>query len=361
MISAVTTDEVGHGGLQLVADRAWELVGADVATVALPSPDGESLTLSVVAGPASTDLRGQAFPIASSVSGEVIATGRPVVLEDAAHDEHASQPQVSAGVIGPAIWVPLRASGDVVGTLSVARRSGAEPFSEAELELVLLFAAQAGVILEIDRSRDDVRRLSILEDQERIARDLHDTVIQRLFATGLSLQGLTRLTSEPVSGRLASAIDDLDATIRQIRTVIFGLERPVGRELNGLRGRILDLAVEAARVLGFDPRVTFSGPIDTVVDVGTADEVVAVLREALSNVSRHAAAREVVIDAGTDGAAFTLTVTDDGVGLGDGGGASGHGVENMLARAARRGGTAEIGTRPEGGVRVRWSVPLGRV
>ena len=222
-----------------------------------------------------------------------------------------------------------------------------------------LFAAQASVILEVARGREDARRVSILEDQERIARDLHDTVIQRLFATGLTLQGVSRLTTEPARSRIMTAVDDLDTTIRQIRTVIFGLERVAGGPPAGLRSRILDLCAEAARSLGFDPTVAFDGPIDTMVPGDIGDDVTTVLREALSNVSRHAAAHAVSVRIAADGSEIAVVVSDDGSGCA----ASdrqrgGRGLENMGERARRRGGRFEIVATATGGSCLRWTVPI---
>jgi signal transduction histidine kinase len=361
VVAAVAGEREGQAALQLVADRACVLAGADVATIALPSDGGDTLEVAVVAGAASAAFLGDRFPVAGSVSGEVIATGRPVVLADASGDYRTAQPQVRHGQIGPAMWVPLTAYGTPVGTLGVGRATESEPFTDAELDLVLLFAAHASVIVEVDRGRDDARRLSILEDQERIARDLHDTVIQRLFATGLSLQSLCRLTDEPTTSRILAAIDELDGTIRQIRTVIFGLERPTSGPSTALRGRVLDLCAEAARVLGFEPTVGFSGPIDTVTGGELADEIVAVLREALSNVSRHAAANSVAVDVTADDETVTLIVSDDGRGLDTGtelGG--GQGLENMRVRALRRSGRFELTARPDGGTLLLWSSPHTR-
>jgi signal transduction histidine kinase len=359
LVSAVAAHGEGDAALQLVADRACELAAADVATIAMPGPDGESLVMEVVAGPAASDLRGRVFPVVSSVSGEVIRTGEAVMVADASEDPRVDQPQVQLGQIGPAIWVPLTAYGDPVGALSVARTKGASPFSPSELELVLLFAAQASVILEVARGREDARRVSILEDQERIGRDLHDTVIQRLFATGLSLQGAARLTTEPATSRVMAAVDDLDTTIRQIRTVIFGLERDTGGPTVGLRSRILDLCAEAARGLGFDPTVAFDGPLDTVVRVDLGQDITTVLREALSNVSRHASARAVDVRLTAAHGEVALVVTDDGAAFDTRDiRRGGRGLDNMRARADSRGGRFEIVAMPEGGCRLNWSAPL---
>jgi GAF domain-containing protein len=165
---------VGRSALQLIADHARDLVGADLATIARPGPEHDELVLDVVSGHGTEALHGQVFSAKGSISGEVMETGRSVVLVDASQDHWVQQPQVRDGLIGPAIWVPLTSFGRWVGTLAVARDAGSPAFTEPELELTRLFATKAGVVLELDQSRDNVLRLSMLEDQERIARDLHD-------------------------------------------------------------------------------------------------------------------------------------------------------------------------------------------
>jgi signal transduction histidine kinase len=359
VVESVAAARSNVDALQLVADRARELVDADLATVALPA-GADDLSIGVVSGVAAAELQGRRFPIADSISGEVLRTGERIVLTDAAADHRVSQPQVSVGAIGPAIWIPLTANGEPVGALSLARLGGAPPFSEAELELVQLFAAHASVILEVDRGRDDVRRLSILEDQERIARDLHDTVIQRLFATGLSLQATARITPEPAASRLMDAVDDLDETIRQIRTVIFCLDRsPVATRSDSVRRRVLDVCTEAGRALGFEPVIRFEGLVDTEVPSGYGDDVIAVIREALSNVARHAHAATAWVDVAVDVDGLTVSVADDGRGIDRGHVPLGDGLDNLRARAARRSGNVEIGDRPGGGTALIWTVPLG--
>jgi signal transduction histidine kinase len=242
--------------------------------------------------------------------------------------------------------------------LSVGRLRGAAPFTDAEIDLLLLFAAHAGVILEVDQGRDDAQRVSVLHDQERIARDLHDTVIQRLFATGLSLQAAARQTDEPATSRLMSAVDDLDDTIRQIRTVIFGLERPAASEPTSLRARLLDVCAEASRALGFEPTIRFDGPIDVAVGGTDTADVVPVVREALSNVARHAAASHVDVEVAVRDGHVHVVVADDGRGLDGAAPSGGHGLDNLRARAARRGGALEIVDGPAGGTTLRWSAPL---
>lgn len=357
ILEAVASGREGAGALQLVADQARELVGADIASVALPV-SADELSMEIVAGEAGAELRGRRFRAAESVSGDVVRTGRMVVMADASQDDRLAQPQVSLGIIGPAVWVALTANGQPAGSLAVARVREADPFTDAELELVQLFAAHASVILEIERGREDVLRLSLLEDQERIARDLHDTVIQRLFATGLALQAAARASNEPTASKLMASVDDLDETIRQIRTVIFGLERPMTAGTHGARRRILDVCAEATRALGFDPAVRFDGPVDTRIAPDETADVVAVVREALANVARHAGARTASVDVVVEAERLTVTVTDDGRGLGAGERVVGHGMANLRRRAEHRGGTFETSNRPTGGAEVRWSVPL---
>ena len=359
VISVAAGAHRGRSALQLIADHARELVAADIATIARPRSGANELVMDVVAGPTAGGLAGQLFAAQGSVSGEVMHTGAPVVIIDAARDHRVQQPQVRGGDIGPAIWVALSAFGRRVGTLSVARVVGSPPFTDSQLDLVLLFAAQAGVIVELDESRDERLRLSMLEDQERIARDLHDSVIQRLFATGLSLQSASRLArDESLHQRIMSAVDELDTTVRHMRTVIFGLERPRQAAAPSLRSGTLDVCAEAARVLGFEPRVLFDGPLDTVVPAVAAGEMLAVLRESLSNVSRHAASQTVSVEVSVDATSLVLVVTDDGRGLPATDTGGGRGLHNMRTRAADLGGTATIEPRSEGGVRVCWSVPL---
>jgi signal transduction histidine kinase len=243
----------------------------------------------------------------------------------------------------------------------VARAAGAPPFSAGDLEMVLSFAAQASVALDYDRGRQRLHRMTLLEDQERIARDLHDTVIQRLFAVGLSLQATSRLVHDPdIQQRLTAAVDDLDLTVRHIRTVIFDVEAPRSGRDSGVRGKVLDLTREAGRALGFEPRVTFSGPLDATVADHLADDVLATLREALSNATRHAQARHVDVELTVTGTLVVLRVNDDGIGivLDRTDSAVGHGLRNMQTRAERLGGRFELRAGPDGGTVVEWQAPL---
>jgi signal transduction histidine kinase len=240
--------------------------------------------------------------------------------------------------------------------LVVGRVVGAPPFTSRDVDALRQFASQASVVIDYGQTREDLHRLSLLEDQERIARDLHDRVIQRLFATGLSLQGATRLIREDEARRrVEAAVEELDNTVRHIRTVIFEVESHFGAD--STRSRILELTRETARSLGFQPRVTFDGPVDVEVPNRIAEDLLSTLREALSNVARHAHATSVSV-AVSVGDEIVLRVIDDGIGPPSDTSREGKGLGNMRTRAERHGGSMEI--RPGGhvvGTTIEWRVP----
>ncbi|MGH9150922.1 MAG: GAF domain-containing protein, partial [Acidimicrobiales bacterium] len=241
------------------------------------------------------------------------------------------------------LGVPVRVRDEVFGKLYLTDKTTAEVFTDVDEELVVALAAAAGIAIENARLHGRVQELAVLEDRERIARDLHDTAIQRLFATGLSLQGAARLAQRPeVGARIAQAVEDLDLTVKHIRSAIFGLEssRP---STGGLRSRILSVAGEAAGPLGFEARVLFDGPLDTAVPASIVDDLETVLREALTNVAHHAKARRVDVSLAVElGGDIVLRVADDGVGPPDDeplpGSDSGLGLRNLARRAERHGG-----------------------
>ena len=241
------------------------------------------------------------------------------------------------------LGVPIRLRNEVFGNLYLTDKRTAEVFTDVDEELVVGLAAAAGVAIENARLHAKLHSLGLAEDRERIARDLHDTVIQRLFATGMSLQGSLRLVRDDpaaATARIEQAVEDLDVTVKQIRMAIFGLEERRASE-QGLRSALLSIAREAASVLGFEPRVMFDGPLDTGVDDLVAAELTSVLREALSNVARHANASRVDIEVLVEDG-VRLRVVDDGVGLPAEVPQNGHGLRNMQERASRLGGTLEM-------------------
>ncbi|MGD9999157.1 MAG: GAF domain-containing protein [Ilumatobacteraceae bacterium] len=255
------------------------------------------------------------------------------------------------------LGVPIAVRGEVFGNLYLCDKRGGDVFTDVDEELVVGLASAAGIAIENARLHARIADVATIEDRERIARDLHDTVIQRLFAIGLALQATVRLVNDPkVADRLMTAVDDLDTTVRDVRAAIFELHtvRLPGRSV---RQGLVQLCAESARGLGFEPVIRFDGPIDSAVDDALADELFAVVREALTNVAKHAHAHAVEVWARARDSVLTVQITDDGVGY-SGGLGPGRGVENLQARANRLGGTFHIGRSESGGTSVEWRVPL---
>jgi signal transduction histidine kinase len=256
------------------------------------------------------------------------------------------------------LGVPIRVRDTVFGNLYLTDKRSADSFADADEELVVALASAAAVAIENARLHTKVQDMALIEDRERIARDLHDTVIQRLFATGMALQGSARLVRndpDEAIDRIERAVDDLDLTVKHIRTAIFGLEssRPV---LDGTRSRVLSLVRESTGPLGFEPSVLLDGPVDTGIPSAVAAELMSTLREALSNVARHARATRVEVEVVFDDD-IRLTVTDDGVGPPGPTARRGKGLANMASRAARLGGTFELRPAEPTGTVLEWRVP----
>jgi signal transduction histidine kinase len=259
--------------------------------------------------------------------------------------------------IGHAVVFPLGASANVRGVLIVARRAGGPPFAPRVTALVASFAAQAGVALELAARRADAERLSVYEDRERIARDLHDLVIQRLYATGMSLEGTMPLAGRPeVADRIRNAVDAMDDTIKDIRTSIFALQARGTGKGPTLRADILALVDEMGEMLGFDPALRLGSGLDARLTGAITEQALAVLREALSNVARHAAATTADVTADIMDQDLVVTVSDNGHGIQPGTRRSG--LSNMTKRARQLHGDLAISPRPEGGTRLVWRVPV---
>jgi signal transduction histidine kinase len=254
------------------------------------------------------------------------------------------------------LGAPVAVRGQVFGNVYLCDKVGGGAFTDDDEELVVNLASVASLAIENARLHARVAELATLEDRERIARDLHDTVIQRLFAIGLSLQATQRLVDDPVvASRLVSAVDDLDTTVRDIRAAIFELQ-VAHRSGASVRQQLLDLAAQSAPALHFDPVLRFDGPIDAAVESSLAEELLAVVREALANIARHAHASRAEVGVEVREQRLSLVVKDDGVGYSTER-PHGHGITNLQARAARLGGQFTIaGTA--GGTELRWAVPI---
>lgn len=262
----------------------------------------------------------------------------------------------SEGELQPRLLVPLLGAEDrEVGSLEIVRGAGGHPFESADREMAERFARSVAIARELALSRIDEQRLVLADERERIARDLHDHVIQSLFAIGLTLQSAVGDPTSKTGAKIASQVDAIDATIRQIRQAIYRLSAPSTADAYSLRARINTLVRQTLEGEGLDSRLEFSGPVDTLVDTSLGDEVAAVIREALSNAVRHAQARVVTVSIAVRGAQVVITVTDDGRGIQQGGRRSG--LENLRARAIERGGVFAVGAAAPRGTQVRWAVP----
>ncbi|MCX5262526.1 GAF domain-containing protein [Streptomyces sp. NBC_00199] len=346
--------------LKLIAERAGELTHSALAAVASPMEDTDALAVEIAVGMDAEAHRGLVLPMDKSLMGLAFAGAAPVTSDDVGNDERISLEPARFDGLGAAVAVPIgTGEAGARGVVLLAREAGGPTFSATETETLLAFAAQAAIAMELAERRADAEQIAVLEDRDRIARDLHDLAIQRLFATGMTLQSAGRfIEHDGASERVARAVDDLDETIKIIRSTIFGLRTRDGAGGTGLRARAVRVVGEAAPVLGFAPSVRMEGLLDTDVPEETADHAVAVLSEALTNVARHARASRADVVLATDGRELRLAVTDDGVGVPAGGRRSG--LRNMAERAGRLGGRLELGTPGDGGTTLTWRVPLRR-
>jgi len=350
------SDAEPHDVLALITRLGLEMAGADLVMLALPAAGGGQLMIEHAVGAGAEGALGLVLPVQGSASGMVIASGKPLAVDDFSGDERVAPVAREQLGLGPAVLVPLGSAGNVRGVLTAARHRGSLPLSPPAVEMLITFAAQAGIGLELAEHRKDVQRLALFEDRDRIARDLHDLVIQRLFATGMSLQGSAGLIADPeAANRVRQAVDALDETIRDIRSAIFTLQsRPQVRPA-GARARILEIVGEATESLGFAPSVRMEERLDVLVSAEMSEQLLAVLREALSNVARHADASRVsvAVAAGSD---LILTVRDDGSGMK--GSTRRSGLANLADRASKLGGTLRVDPAEGGGTQLEWRVPL---
>ncbi|HEV2637992.1 MAG TPA: GAF domain-containing protein [Actinocrinis sp.] len=369
--------------LEVFARRVRAYAGADLLAVALPEAEREDLMIVVADGLGAEAVRGSAVRVDGSPIGAVFKSGEPAWAAQSgaelpggsAPDAAGPGPGFGLGLglglhpgLGPAALVPIGAGGQVRGVILLARRIGAAPFDEAVMRPTVDLAVQAAIVLELAERRRDTELLSLYADRDRIGRDLHDQAIQRLFAVSMTLQGAYKITEKPaVAQRIARAIEDLDDTMKVIRSTIFALHaHDLDDGTPSVRARVIEVCEQMAGMLGFQPTVRFSGPVDTVTDESVGEHVLAVLREALSNAARHAKATAVEVGLETVDGRLTLTVTDDGIGIPSGERRSG--LANLHERAVQLGGTFTVGERlsaleslstngSASGTTLMWTVP----
>ena len=343
--------------LERIAEHARDLAGADGATIVGVSETPGELVVAAASGARSGELRGQRLPAEGSISGEVMRTGQSLMLDDVSSDGRAHQPIVRLGRHGPALFAPLRVHGGSTGTLMVANLKGGRRFDARQRRLVESFADQASVALEYERAQAELRRLGLLEERERIAKELHDGIIQSLFAVGMGLQGTALTSTSPdTPARIEKAVAELDRVIRDLRNYIFGLRPGI------LADRQLD---QALRTLAAEMQTRSSTSVLVDVDETLAAdlsprsaELVQLTREALSNIARHARASRARVRLARRGARAVLTVEDNGVGFDPNGDSRGHGLGNMKARAIALGGKLTVSSGRGRGTRLVATFPI---
>ncbi|MEU3894829.1 GAF domain-containing sensor histidine kinase [Streptomyces sp. NPDC045251] len=346
------------GALRLIAERAQEITACALGVVALPVPGTDELAVELAIGREAGAWRGRVLPVRGSLMGEAFARSVPVSSQDVSHDERITAGPPRFAGLGPAVAVPIGADEHVRGVVLLVREAGGPVFTEKETQPLQVFAAQAAVAMELAERRRDAEQIALLEDRDRIARDLHDLAIQRLFATAMTLQSAGRfIQHDKAAERVQRAVGDLDETIKIIRSTIFGLRsREDDPASSTLRARAVRALAEMAPVLGFAPGVRMEGLLDTRVPKETADQLVAVMTESLTNIARHAHSSHADVALETDGKWVRLTVSDNGVGIPPGGRRSG--LRNMEERAQNLGGELRLERPQDGGTRLVWRVPV---
>jgi len=344
-----------EGALQFLIERVLELAGADIVCVLLAVPDGNQLVVDRAVGKSAASLVEMTFPLEGSIVQEVLAAGVSRMVND--KDGHPSDGFLDRAKVSEAMLVPFEVSVQERGVLAVARAPGRPGFQSRDLTITASFADQVTLAVQRSRSRAAQQRMEILEDRGRIARDLHDHVIQRLFAAGLSLQAVASgLGPGEASRRIGVQIGAIDETIAQIRQSIFALKSDSQRPSGGLRARLLEIVDRVSDQLPAAPTVRFLGPVDLMSDREITDDAVAVVSETLANAVRHSAASSVTVTVSAAAGQLSIDVVDDGEGLGDQPILSG--LANLRDRALQRGGYFSAENAKPRGTHIAWSVPV---
>ncbi len=350
-------DKSHRSPLRLIAERARALTDSEQAIVLvpvesdLPLEEADTLVVAAAVGKHADEVIGQRVPVDDSTSGSAFRSGEPLITESLRYPIHAFTDVGQRSTI----VMPLRAHDQTAGVLALARDAYQQPFEGGDLDLLGQFATQAAIALMLASGRENARQLTILAERERIAHDLHDHVIQRLFAAGMDLQGtLARARSPEVADRLNRTLDDLQTIIEEIRTTIFQLKLPVGSD-GGFRHRLQQIVADLTDNRDISTTVHLDGPM-VAVDGELAEHAEAVATEAISNVMRHSGATRLTVEVSVADM-FSLTISDNGHGIPvDNRRRSG--LANLERRAEQLGGTCEIASSPKSGTRICWTVPL---
>ena len=362
----------GEEPLRVIAWRTQQMADADAVTVVLPVAGTDQLMVEVATGAGAEQMTALSYPMSGTLSMHVLETGVAALVADMTEEQEYTVHLSEVVPIGALMALPLAGSHGTRGVLLVARLFGRPRFTDADLEMATTFANHAAIALELSDARADQQRMVLLEDRDRIARDLHDHVIQRLFGAGLTVESVAAgLRDSASGGRLEQVVGDIDDTIRQIRSSIFRLRGPIAMGTSQVRMRLLDLIGELTPLLGFEPQVDFTGSVDLLVTDEVLDDLEAVLREGLTNVARHAEASRAQVAVVVGAGELRAEIVDNGIGLS---GTRRSGLANLRYRAEQRGGNFEIispvdfgspatvgqtsDSSLEGGTLIRWRIPL---
>ncbi|MET8765695.1 GAF domain-containing sensor histidine kinase [Streptomyces sp. NPDC004658] len=336
-----------------------EMADADLVTLAVPVGSRGELVIEAACGAHAEDVRGLVLS-ATTLAAKVYTSGETITSDALSADPRSEGGSASVVELGPAFFVPLGTQEHVRGVLQVANVPGGPLFTDAVIDMMTGFGNQAALALDVAEHRRDSERMVVLNDRDRIARDLHDLVIQRLFAGALSLQStLGRVSDRPqVSERIQRVVDDLDDTIKIIRSTIYALrERDQSGRRGGLRAQLVTATERATESLGFAPALRMTGLLDTAVSAEQTEQLLAVLGEALSNAARHAYASSVDIGVEVTDTALRLRVADNGRGI-DPAVTRRSGLANLRRRAEEMGGAFSLSSNQPSGTIVEWVVPL---
>lgn len=336
----------------LIASRIFELPDVDKVTVLLADEGTSVMRVAAARGTDEAQLRGSAFEAQSTCVGELLTTGNTTAWPRGELTAEDPTRIIDQAIAGPLLASSLRTRTRTWGVVCLARHPDRRRFSTTEVDGVADFASRVTIALELAHAREEAQRSLLADDRRRIARDLHDHVIQELFGTGLTLQAVVGRMSPGVDNkRIEQCIDQLDDAISQIRTVVFALSH---RDESSLRHRVLDVVADLSATLERPPAIRFNGPVDHAITGPLSGEVVGVVRELLSNAVRHSQAHRITVEITTTDELVTVAVEDDGVGLGDTTRRSG--LDNLTEKAAARGGDFTMESAP-GATAARWVVP----
>jgi signal transduction histidine kinase len=344
-------DEDHLGG---IVEQVQSLAEADLVSIALVTASGDEISVERASGVGAAELVGMSFPMVDTFAGRAIAAGEPVLVGEENEFEHQGLAQQA--LLGNSMVIPFGPLDVSTGVLTIAREKGSLPFNAQDLDMGISFASHISVAIDRSESQRTRRRVELLEERGRIARDLHDHVIQSLFATGLNLQATAAGASGDTANQIIAQIKEIDDAIAQIRQSIFAMRRDPATTTVSLRARILEIVDHVGDQFPSRPRVSFVGPVDLMASGDLTDDVVAVVSEALANAVRHADATKVGVTVSAVSGHVSVEVTDDGVGPGASPVLSG--LDNLRHRAEARGGAFEIHQASGGGTRVLWTVPV---